>query len=357
MAKSEPIRIGLVGIGRAGGAMHCKELEGRERQFRIVAACDVMPDRLDEMAKTYGCNTYTDIKDLIADPDVELVDIATRSIDHCPQAMLALKAGKSVFLEKPISLTYAEARRLQAAEARSASKLYVRHNRRYDPTLQHVREIVDSKLLGDVYEIKMRVLGFNRRDDWQTLLKFGGGQLLNWGPHLVDAGLQLMQSEPKRVWSDLKRIAAAGDAEDHVKIIMQDAKGRVVDVQISGAAAVTEPNYTLLGSRGAAVVQDGKIKLRYLDPRRKRSSRRANPNTPPTNGYGSQDKLVWIEKEIPIGPKKKMAFTMIWDDLYRAIRKGAKFPVTTDQAVAVMKVLSDARKGTSFQIPKPRRKK
>lgn len=148
---SNPIRLGIVGLGRSGWCGHCRELKGRERKFHVVAACDVLPDRLDKAAAAYGCKTYTRIEDLIADPNVEMVDIATRSSDHFEQAMMALKAGKLVTVEKPMCTTYAEAKKLRAAAK---------------------------------------------------------GRLLNWGVMIVDHALQFLSCPVKSIWSDLKRIVS-----------------------------------------------------------------------------------------------------------------------------------------------------
>jgi predicted dinucleotide-utilizing enzyme len=76
----DPIRVGLVGIGRAGWGMHVPELKGHEKQFKIVAACDVLKERRQLMDRTFGCRTYARYEDLLKDRDVELVDIATLSI-------------------------------------------------------------------------------------------------------------------------------------------------------------------------------------------------------------------------------------------------------------------------------------
>ena len=125
MAKKGPIKIGIVGLGRAGIGMHCEELKlkGRKKKFKIVAACDPVKKLRGTMADRYGCKTYRNVKGLIADPDVELVDIANRTNEHFEDAIAALKANKTVFLEKPICLTYAEAKKLKSAAGRSTGNL------------------------------------------------------------------------------------------------------------------------------------------------------------------------------------------------------------------------------------------
>jgi len=350
MANKGPIKLGMVGIGRAGGGMHRSELESRKEMFQIVAACDIIEERRDQMAEQYGCKVYEDIADLIADPDVEMVDIATRSLDHFKHAKMALEAGKDVFIEKPMCCTYAQADALREIAGKSSGNLYVRHNRRFEPGFQHIREIIASGILGDVYEIKLRRVSYSRRDDWQTIKEYGGGQLLNWGPHIIDHGLQFLgapKSPLKSIWSNLKLVSAVGDAEDHLKIILTGASGCIVDLEISGGAASSQPEYTIWGTKGALVCKGNTISLKYLDPEVKLPPREPNPGTP-GKGFGSAEKLPWIETSMEINPARKVSMPMIWDELYKAVREGAEFPVDLDEAVEVMRVVSAAKEGTEF---------
>ena len=79
-----------------------------------------------------------------------------------------------------------------------------------------------------------------------------------------------------------------------------------------------------------------------------RACRRAKSSAPPFGGFGSPDNLRWIEKEIQVKPKLKVNCDDIWDFLYDTIRKGKPFPITTDEALEVMKVITAAKKGTRF---------
>ncbi len=343
------IRVGIVGCGRAGWGMHRKELMKHGRKFTVVAACDTKPARRDMMAGEYGCVTHSKIEDLISDPSVELVDIATRSPDHVAHATLALQAGKKVFLEKPIALNLPEAKKLAKVAEKYPGALFIRHNRRFEPAFQHVREIIDSGLLGEVYEIKLRRHGFQRRDDWQTLLKCGAGQLLNWGPHLIDHALRFLDGNVDSIWSDLRCVAAAGDAEDHVHIILKGgANSRVVDLEISGGVALGEPVYIVFGRKGA-LSSDGKtIKLRHLKPGAPLPRRRSRAGTPELGSFGSPDKLTWVEREIPVKPKARCDCGDIWAHLHASIRNGKPFPIELSEAIQVMEIISRARKGTPF---------
>lgn len=348
---SSVIKIGLAGIGRAGWGMHCKELEGKENQFKIVAACDIVAERREMMEKQYKCKTYQRLEDMILNPDVELVDIATRSCDHYAHAIMALNAGKDVFLEKPMCLNYDEALRLKKFAEQARGNLYIRHNRRFEQGFLHIREIISSGILGDVYYVKLARHGYARRDDWQTLIEYGGGQLLNWGPHIVDHALRFLESPAKSVWSDLKLIAAAGDAEDHVKIVLTGENRRVIDMEISGGSALIAPICTVLGTKGGSSLTGETITMRYLDPEQKLSTRIPNPENPSLDTFGTPEELPWIKEEIPVCPKKTYD---IWNELYNAIKGKSQFPITLEESVEVMRIISIAKSNTpveAYKIP------
>ncbi len=345
----KPIKIGIVGLGRAGWGMHCDELDKRKDKFVIVAACDIEKDRIDRMASRYGCRTYLNIDDFLSDPDMEMASIATRSPSHVEHAIKAFKAGKMVFLEKPVALSTKETAQLMEAVKQFNGKIFFRHNRRYEPAFQHVREIIASGILGNVYEIKLHRLGYQRRDDWQTIKSCGGGQLNNWGPHLVDHALQLLESPVAEVWSDLKKVAAVGDAEDHVNIILKGKNGRVVQLEISGGTALSQPEYVVFGDRGALTSDGNDIKLRYIRPDFKTAERKAIPDTPPMSGsFGTPETLPWIRKTIMVEPELKCDTDTVWDYLFSAVREGKPYPITTEQALEVVRIAELARKGTSF---------
>ena len=143
------LKLGIIGLGRAGFGMHTAELRGKEELFEIAAVCDVERDRCENMQKCYGAKIYARVEDIVADPDIDVIDIATRSCDHFKHAMTALNAGKTVFLEKPICMTYEEAKKLFAyAEKDGKKRVYVRHNRRFEPHFMQICRLIASGIIG-----------------------------------------------------------------------------------------------------------------------------------------------------------------------------------------------------------------
>ena len=344
-----PIRVGLVGLGRAGLGMHVPELAHYPERFKIVAVCDPSKERRDQAVKQLGCRAYRAYADLLGDADVELVDIATRSDDHFEHGLAALKTRRCwVLLEKPLALNYEEAIKLRAASIKANNRLFVRHNRRFEPGFNKVREIVADGLLGTVYDIRLRRGSFQRRDDWQAVKRCGGGQLLNWGPHIIDHALQLLGTPPVHMFSELKRVAAVGDAEDYVRIILRNSAGLSVDLEISGGRIVSEPECTVTGTRGALSLSGNNLHIRRLDSAHPLARRRASVRTPKLGSFGTPETLPWIEEDVVVEASEAFSMHAMWIHLHAAIRRNKPYPITLDQAVEVMRVVDSARKESPF---------
>ncbi len=342
--KTNPIRVGIIGLGRAGWKGQCPEIDMFPGKFKVVAVCDIEKDRRDAVQARYSCRGYRQMRDILADSDVELVTIATRTADHFAHALAALDAGKYVLLEKPMCMDYAEALKLRAAAVKTGvSRLFIRHNRRFEPVFQRVKEIIGSGILGEIYSIKLFRGCFSRRDDWQTVRRCGGGQLLNWGPHLIDQALQILGPQTKLYLSELKRVAAAGDAEDYVHLVLRNPANASVDLEISGGRIIRPPEYIVSGTQGGLIARGDTITLCRLDPKVKLPRRRASVRTPPCTSYGTPEDLKWIEEVIKVEATEQEGSASIWGYLYDTIRAGKPFPITIDEAVEVMRMISAAR--------------
>lgn len=354
MKKTTPIKVGIIGIGRAGYEMHINELANYRNLFQVVACCDIDAERRKLAADATGAKTYDNFADMLKHPDLELVSIVSRSPDHLKHTKMALKAGKIVFLEKPIAMNYAEAKKLKALDAKYPGKIFLRHNRRIEPAFQHVREIMQSGLLGKIHLVKLHRHFFQRRKDWQTILDCGGGLLNNWGPHLVDHAIRMVDAPISEIWSDLQLISSLGDAEDHIKLLLKGNNGRVVDLELSYGSAITMPQYVVYGNRGALTCDGEKIILKYVEPNYKFKVGEAERTTPPFGAVSyNPEPIPWVEKTIEVAPPSKLGMGDIYKCLYQAIRDNVAFPVTLDEGVEIVKVCDQIRQNTDYEYPKP----
>lgn len=336
------IRLGMVGLGRAGYSMHLEEMRGMEDMFEIVAVCDIESDRRENMKEKYGCKTYEKIEDLVEDPNIDVVDIATRSCDHYKHAKTALDAGKTVFLEKPMCLDYADAKKLMDyAEKDGERRLFIRHNRRFEAKFMHLNKLIESGILGEVYYIKRSVSNYDRRCDWQTLEQYGGGQLLNWGPHLVDQALQFCGGDYKRMMSVTRQIAAAGDCEDYVSATFEGINGRQVVIEISGGTAMKVPEYVVYGTRGTLVDNGKTFTLNCVPKDYVFEPIKANPHTPEGAQFHPNPKVPFEEKEVE-WEENRLDHT--WRYLYDAVVNGKDYPIKSSEALKAMQTITEIKR-------------
>ncbi|MDD6799992.1 MAG: Gfo/Idh/MocA family oxidoreductase [Firmicutes bacterium] len=339
---SNPIRLGIVGLGRAGRGMHLSEINNKKDKFKVEAVCDLIEERRNGVAAETGAKAYESIEQLINDPEIEIVDIATRSCDHLKHAMAALKAGKTVFLEKPICISYDEASELIAyAKTLGDHKLYIRHNRRFEGKFSHVKELADSGIIGEVTLVKLTRNSFSLRNDWQTISTFGGGQLLNWGPHVVDHALRFCGGDYTDLMADRRLVNASGDCEDHVKAMFKGINGAIVDMELICDCSYSQPEYLVYGTRGHIVDGGDVLKLKYLKPGTEKIRLEPDPGVP--NGFGSNtNTLEWVEEKVPC--RSDFGLTQTWDYMYEDFRNGKPYPITLDEALMVMKAIDDIKK-------------
>lgn len=340
------IKMGFVGIGRIGWSMAKSEVSKYPDKFKIVASCDLLPDRNTKMAEMFGCKEYTDYAEMLKQEDIDVVYIATRSNDHFEHAMMALKAGKDVVLEKPATVSYNEAVELfKHANKPGTPRLFVHQQRRFELAFCKIMEVLASGKLGRVYEANIRQFGFQHRDDWQTIQEFGGGQLLNWGPHMIDQSWQLLGTNTADIRSYLFQETAGGDCEDHLGITLVGDNDRVVNMYISGATALRiGRTYELFGNRGAAVYEGGKLKLRYINPEQDIPEIVSDPGTPgasfgASGTYQSALTIDWVTEEFEMDPEGTDLPTY-WAYLYDSLVEGKPFPISDNDVMNIMRTIS-----------------
>ena len=339
MAKTKPVRVAILGLGRIGWSHHA-EIIGKRKDFKITAVLDTMEERLEEARKKYGCETFTDYNKLLKSGLADLVVVATRSDDHAEMSIKALKAGLHVLVEKPMAINYAEAKKMVAAAKKAKKILTVHQSVRFSPTTLFINEILKSKILGKLLCIKVRGNAFVRRNDWQTVKKFGGGLLNNWGAHLIDSALLAMNSEVDSIWGDMKATGVTGgDADDYMKAIIKGKNGCVIDAEATYACAFSSPSWTIWGTTGTLVITGEGYELKYFDPKKVKKLK-SEKHAAVGRKYGNDDKLPWKEKSGDPKPKQTVDF---YGNLFDAIRKRKKLFITPESVLSQIKTLDAIR--------------
>src|SRR5579872_3185511 len=130
---SKQVVFGLIGAGGISQSQHLPNLT-RARNIRLKTICDLRPELLEQAQQEYGVKNVTqNYKELLKDPEIQAVVIATRVDAHVPLALETLQAGKHIYIEKPLAETAEECEQLLSAVRQSGRLLTVGHNRRMAP--------------------------------------------------------------------------------------------------------------------------------------------------------------------------------------------------------------------------------
>ena len=185
--------IAIVGYGGMGG-WHAKQLLSLPEEFRLAGVYDINPERIDAAEKE-GIHGYRSLEELLADPEIRTVILAVPNNFHKPLSIQAMQAGKNVICEKPVMLNAAELEEVMAVAKETGRQFSVHQNRRWDKDFLIVKKIIEDGTIGKPFYIESRVQGSKGiPGDWRCVKEAGGGMLLDWGVHLIDQLMYLVDS-------------------------------------------------------------------------------------------------------------------------------------------------------------------
>lgn len=262
---NQTINIGILGLGRAGWDIHVSQLRNHPR-FRITDVVDPDPARRSQATQDLGCTGHATLEDMLSHGQAQAIVVATPNTMHERDALMVLEAGKHCVVEKPVSLSYQGAFDVARKADELGLHLFAHHQLLFANEFRFLRGIIDSDILGEIFEIRFSWVSYSRRNDWQTLKANGGGLFNNHSPHALSLMLNLLDSPVEDLSGSLSHIKDAGDADDHAHILLRAANGRTGDVFLSTTCALPQPRFTLLGKNGTAMaIENGKVKLRYYN--------------------------------------------------------------------------------------------
>jgi phthalate 4,5-cis-dihydrodiol dehydrogenase len=198
MSAEQHLRIGIVGLGSAGGRM--VSAVAAHPLVRIAGAADLHPELRERFARDYNVEVHDDALPLMQRPDIDAVYIATPHQFHRAHAVMAAEHGKHVIVEKPMALSLEDCDAMIAAAEKHGTVLIVGHTHSFDPAVAKMRELIAGGELGRLAMIGMwnytDFLYRPRRPEELDTSK-GGGILFNQIPHQVDTA-RLLSGSPVR---------------------------------------------------------------------------------------------------------------------------------------------------------------
>ncbi len=309
------IRTAIIGYGKSGSTLHANTL-AELPEFKVAAVCDPDPERRRQAGERFGAELYSDHLEMLRKAAPELTIIVSRSDQHCRHSCDALAAGSHVLVTKPMCVDEAQARQMLEAERASGRRLFPFLPARWGADFRRLRELVSGGAVGRVFCIRRSVGGFGVRHDWQTEKRYGGGYVLNWGPHLVDPPVLLAGGRPVSVFGRTRQVMNPGDVEDVFYAILTLDNGVMVHAEYTMMAA-DFPAWVVQGDAGTILVRGNELVMRRLDPEKKDGGA--------TGGYLKRPEMVETRETISGQPYGETA--EIYRGLAAALLEGRAFPV------------------------------
>jgi predicted dehydrogenase len=340
------IKFGTVGYGGMG-TYHVEGLiPAEEERMEVVGTYDIDEER-QEVAQENGTNVYSNFDELLADETVEAVLVATPNDSHKDLAIQALQAGKHVVCEKPVTMNLQEFDEILQVAEEENRVFMVHQNRRWDPDFLLVRELYEDRAIGDVFQIESRVHGANGiPGDWRHMKEHGGGMLLDWGIHLLDQILWMVDSPVADVKADMSYIL--GDEVDDgftTYITFENGIRALVEVGTTNFTAL--PRWYVKGNKGTALIDDWDLNGEMVvatgtEVEAKPSPIRAGVGltktmAPPVEG---------VTKKIAL-PKPDVDKPSFYRNFYEVVRHDAEPIVKNEEVRTVMKLIDAIFEGLS----------
>ena len=185
------VSVALVGAGYWGKKLLPKFVRSNDSLVRII--CDIHPTHRAEMNQTYpDIPTTTSFDEILSDPGIAAVVLATPPATHFSLARRAIEAGKHVWIEKPLALCVEEGQELVALSRSKGTVLFVDHTFLYDPAIRKIRELIAQGELGSVRHIYSQRLNLGR-------IKRDSNVWWNSAPHDISILLYLLSSVPETI--------------------------------------------------------------------------------------------------------------------------------------------------------------
>jgi len=242
--------VGFGGMGRRHTEM-IKGVNGLE----LRGVYDIL-DRQNKLAQDLGIEVYGSLDEVLADRQLDIVLVATPNHVHKDIAIKALKAGKNVICEKPATVNSKDLEDIISAADSSGCLFAVHQNRRWDDDFLTIKKIYDEGIIGDIFHIETRVQGSRGIPrDWRREKAHGGGMMLDWGVHLIDRLLFMVNEPVKKVYCKLSFILGQ-EVDDGFRIFLTFGSGKTALVEAGTWNFENLPKWYVCGMKGTAVIED-----------------------------------------------------------------------------------------------------
>lgn len=255
------IKLGIVGFGFMG---HC-DAESlatfSDEEIKLVAVADINPEQLKDAPE--GVEKYGSIEEMLEKADINTVMISTPNPSHLEMVEKSAKAGKHIICEKPAAMNVEQFDEMVKVTRENDVIFTVHQQRRWDKDYRIMKEVYDRKMVGDMYVIKSQLYGFNgNMHDWHVFPEMGGGMLYDWGVHLIDQMLNMVDSKIDSIFADMRNVINE-KVDDYFNILIKFKNGITAEIELGTYYLTPKRAWFIGGDKGSALIDgfDGEGKI------------------------------------------------------------------------------------------------
>ncbi|WP_029501893.1 Gfo/Idh/MocA family protein [Lachnoclostridium phytofermentans] len=315
-------------------------------KIKPVGAYDINRVR-QRYAECRGLKAYKSKEELLSDPQIDIILVATSNEIHKELSIEALKAGKHVLCEKPATMNSADLEEIIKSAENEKKIFTVNQNRRVNKDFLLMKKYVENGTIGDVYAIESRVEGSKGiPDGWRSIKSMGGGMMLDWGVHLIDQIMYMRQEKVTNVFCKMYSINYK-DVDDNFRLTMTFESGLTAHIEVSTNNFITHPRWYVLGNEGTLQIDDwscdGKI-IRCLNREDKWDKEITQSKAGPTKTMSprspeSVETIILNEANNGFDFRE---LCTVYDQMVDAIDQKAPLIITPQQCLRVIKVMEAA---------------
>jgi len=324
------LKVGLLGAGRIAG-VHASAISSNPRST-LVAVSDYIAENAEKLSAQYGCSART-TEEIIADPNIDAVLIATSTDTHSDLIEAATATGKAVLCEKPVDLSLERARACQSNIEGHGQPVMIGFNRRFDPNFGALKAALNSGEIGKAELLS--ITSFDPAPPPLAYIKVSGGLFRDMMIHDFDMANFIMGETPVSVMATASSIVdpaigEAGDVDTAV-VTLTYADGRIAVIKNSRRAVYGyDQRVELLGSGGLLQAQN------MLENTVVKSTGQGVTHAKPT--------YFFLERYMP-------AYAAEWAAFVAAITDSTPIPVTLDDGVAALAMAEAATRSAKTGAP------
>ncbi len=332
----EKINVAVVGYGGMG-RYHANHIEEFEK-FNLVGIYDIKQSACDVAAEK-GVYVYPSFEAVLEDERVELIVCATYNDCHKDIAIRAMKAGKAVISEKPVTMCSEDLEEMIKASEETGKLFTVHQNRRWDNDYRMVKRVLETNELGNVFSIDSRVYGSRGiPGDWRREKQHGGGMLLDWGVHLFDQILMLNEGKKLlTVYATMTNVTN-DEVDDGFRAILKFENGPECLVEVFTNNFIEAPRWYVCGENGTAIIRDWDMNGEIV----KIKDWEIMDAVPIQAGAGITKTMApRTDETIKKFPFEKIyvEWADYYNNIYDVLRNGAQQLITHDQQRRLMKLM------------------